>query len=298
MWFGILVIILFFGVTRYASASTNISATTNQHWAWNDAIGWIDFYNTGNITVSASQLTGYASSSVGYVSLDCGTAPGWGCSPANYKVTNDGAGNLGGWAWNDEVGWITFFWGDATADHSATSTYTSVCTGYGGTYCGVQILSDGSFHGYAWNDAIGYISFNCAEPGVCTPFQYSVVSSWAPTFAVGTLDSTTFDTGVSGGVELNSAIWHGSLNGLLPNSVGFQFAASTSTSSSWIFTGPLGTTSTNDIYYNAGPDTPIPITNYSAYAGFRYFRYRIILKTNSSQSISPQVTGVSVDWSP
>ena len=46
------------------------------------------------------------------------------------------------------------------------------------------------------------------------------------------------------------------------------------------------------------PDTPIQIYNYSEYVGYRYFRYRAILLTNSVQSISPQVTGVSVDWSP
>jgi hypothetical protein len=125
------------------------------------------------------------------------------------------------------------------------------------------------------------------------------MSSWAPTASIGMLDSTTFDTGISTGVEPNSIIWHGSLNGLLPNSVGFQFAASNSTTGPWVFTGPAGTTSTNDIYYSAsGPNTPIPIYNYSAYAGNRYFRYRTILMTNTSQSISPQVTGVSVDWSP
>lgn len=279
----------------FASASTNISSGVTQHWAWNDAIGWINFYATGNITVSASQLTGYATSSVGYISLDCGTAPGWGCSPANYKVTNDGAGNLGGWAWSDETGWISFYWGNPTADPTSSSTRTAVCTGYG-LPCGVTILSDGSFHGFAWSDTIGYISFNCQELLVCLSAQYSVISSWAPTPAIGTIDSTTFDTS-STGAQLNSAIWHGSLNGLSPGAVGFQFAVSSSSGGPWNFTGPGGTATTSDVY-SGNPNTPIPIYNYSAYSGFRYFRYRLVLKTDNAQSISPQVTGVSVDWSP
>ncbi len=283
-------------------ASTNISSVTTQHWAWNDAIGWIDFYisGTSNIVVSASKLTYSASSSLGYISLDCGTAPGWNCSPYSYGVTNDGSGDLGGWAWNNDVGWISFFWGDATADPTASSTYTSLCTSLGGSYCGVYIDSSGNFHGFAWNDTIGWISFDCLEQAGGQAFcnntsNYKVASSWEPTSSVGILDSTTFDTS-STGAELNSVIWHGSLNGLLPGAVGFQFAASSSTdSSSFNFTGPDGTP--NSTYYG-NPDVPIPITNYAAYVGNRYFRYRIILTTDTSQSISPQVTGVSVDWSP
>ncbi len=295
---GIFFFTLFF-LPSPASATTNISATTNQHWAWNDVVGWIDFYigGTSNITVSASQLTYSASSSVGYLSLDCGTAPGWTCSPISYNVANDGAGNLGGWAWNDQVGWITFYWGNASA--SSTQAHTSLCTSYG-QYCGVYIDASGNFHGYAWSDAVGWISFNCLD--ISAPFcsgtsNYEVATSWAPVAAVGTLDSATFDTASTPGAELNSVMWHGSLNGLAPGAVAFQFAASSSPNGPWSFVGPDGTASST--YIGSGnPDTPIPIYNYAIYAGLRYFRYRVILTTNSSQSISPKVTGISVDWSP
>jgi hypothetical protein len=272
-----------------ASASTNISATANQHWAWNDLIGWIDFYTTGNIIVTSTQLSGYANSSLGYIALDCNTAPGGANCSTNYQVMNDGSGDLSGWAWNDSIGWISF---------SCANTGGCVASSYS-----VTIDSSGNFHGWAWNDAVGWISFNCQEPGLCGPptnSQYSVVTSWyVPSATIGTLDSATFDTGVASGTQLNSVIWHGSLNGLLSGAVGFQFAASNSSSSPWTFTGPLGTTSTSDIYVGSGnPDAPIPITNYSAYSGFRYFRYRIILKTNTGQTVSPRVSGASVDWSP
>jgi hypothetical protein len=30
----------------------------------------------------------------------------------------------------------------------------------------------------------------------------------------------------------------------------------------------------------------------------RYFRYRVILSTNTGQTVSPQVTSVIVNWSP
>jgi len=269
-------------------ASTNISATTNQHWGWNDLAGWIDFYSTSNITVNTSQLTGYATSSVGYISLDCGTSPSGNiCSVGNgnYKVANNGAGTLTGWAWSDSIGWISFSCTNVSGE-CLTSNY------------GVYIDSSGNFHGYAWNDSIGWISFNCLDISVSfcgSTSNYEVATSWIPVPAVGTLDSATFDTGSTNGAQLNSVIWHGSLNGLAVGSVGFQFATSSISTGPWSFTGPDGTASSS---YSGNPDTPIPITNYPAYTGGRYFRYRIILMTDTAQTTSPKVTGVSVDWSP
>ena len=87
-----------------AEAATNISATTTEHWAWNDIIGWMDFYNTLNINVGTTQLTGYASSSAGDISLDCATTRiGSICGTSNYKVLNDGLGGLSGWGWKRAV---------------------------------------------------------------------------------------------------------------------------------------------------------------------------------------------------
>ena len=35
------------------SAATNISSGVSyEHWAWNDNIGWIDFYSTNNVNVA------------------------------------------------------------------------------------------------------------------------------------------------------------------------------------------------------------------------------------------------------
>ena len=270
--------------------------TASTSWAWNDTIGWIDFYNQGNsnVIVSTTTLVGSnVSSSVGIISLDCASAP-WGCG-VSYGVTNNGGGSLGGYAWNDTVGWISFYWGNSAA--SSTQAKSPLCVSYG-IYCGVSIDAAGAFHGYAWNDTIGWISFNDEVFG---GNSYWTATSWNPVAAVGMLDSTTIDTGVASGTELNSVMWHGSLN--LPSGppypVGFQFAVSNSSSGPWTFIGPAGTTSTSDVYAGTGyPDTPIQIYNYSEYVGYRYFRYRAILLTNSVQSISPQVTGVSVDWSP
>jgi hypothetical protein len=280
---------------------TNISSSSLQHWAWNDAIGWMDFYDTQNIIVASTNITGYASSSAGYISLDCGTAPnGSGgeqniCGTSDYGVSNDGSGHLAGWAWNDAYGWISF-----CGNSSGASTWNGsswVCPS-SPTYQVVINPLTGVFSGWAWNDTAGWISFNCSNtPSTpCgSPSQYDVVTSWTAngTSTTGTLDSQTFDTGVTSGAQLNSVTWQGTVPA--STTVGFQFAVSTSsTPGSWSFKGYDGTSGTT---YAGVAGVPIPLTNYPALTG-RYFRYRIILTSNPNGTATPRVTGVSVNWSP
>jgi len=269
---------LFFFV-EITEAATNISATTTAHWAWNDTIGWIDFYNTNTITVSSANLTGYASSTVGDISLDCHTARGGNvCGTSDYQVTNDGAGNLSGWGWNDNYGWVSFD-----------------CNNTGG--CGTSnyrayIDTNGNFQNYAWNDSIGWISFNCANTGICGSSNFEVLTAWAPTSTVATLDSTTYDTGLAGGAQLNSVLWHGNLPG--GTAVRFQFAVSNSSGGPWNF---MGTDGTNNTYYSTGPDASLRL-DYSLFNNARYFRYRIFLVSNQSQSLTPSVDEILINWSP
>jgi hypothetical protein len=291
---------IFVGLVIFPSsafASTNISASASQHWAWNDEIGWIDFSTTGNVTVSPTQLSGYASSSVGSLSLDCGTSPSGNiCSSGNgfYKVANDGNGDLSGWAWNDDVGWISFYWGDASSTYPAVGSTTVACASYGPSYCGVRISpSTGIFSGWAWNDTIGWIDFNCANTGICGTSQFDVVTSWLELSESGMLDSQTFDTGVASGAQLNSIIWQGTLPS--GTAVGFQIAVSNSSSGPWNFIGPDGTSAST--YSTITPGTPIPLLNYASLIG-RYFRYRAILTTNFAQTVSPTVNDIVVNWSP
>lgn len=58
----------------------------------------------------------------------------------------DSSDNVSGYAWNDNIGWISF---NCTNDDTcATSNY------------GVNIAANGSMSGYAWNDNIGWIDFS------------------------------------------------------------------------------------------------------------------------------------------
>jgi len=115
--------------------------------------------------------------------------------------------------------------------------------------------------------------------------------------ASGTLDSATFDTGVSG-AQLNSFLWKGTL----PAGTGadFQFAVSNASSGPWTtFKGPDGTSNT---YFSGNPGTSINLLSssngYSLFGGYRYFRYRVILFSDSNFLFTPTVTGVAVNWSP
>jgi len=288
---GITFVALFFVSFRDTSASTNVTSTACCHWAWNDSIGWIDFYNTNSVTVSSQNLTGWASSSVGYVSLDCHNTPPNGnniCYTSDYQVTNDGMGYLSGWAWNDNVGWI-----------SLDCRNSGGCgTGPGSSTYEVVINPDtGDFSNYAWNDVVGWISF-CGGLGTgdCPgSVGYKVNAAWSATSTSGSLYSSTFDTGVSAGAQLNSVLWQGNL----PSAntyVKFQFATSNSSSGPW--TNFVGNDGTSNSYYTPGAaNTSLPL-NYTFHNNFRYFRYRVILYSNQAQTLSPRVDEVIVNWSP
>ena len=287
-------ILFVFSGAQNAFAATNVSSTSSAHWAWNDLVGWINFYSVGNVWVSSTGTIGDASSSAGIISLDCVTHNTCGAgSSTYYNVLNDGAGHLSGWAWNDEYGWISFWSGN----------------GGSGSYR-VVIDQNGNFSGYAWNDDIGWISFNCNQPSpysnTCATSNYEVQTSWVSTSTSGYLDSQTFDTGIVGGAQLNSVLWHG----IMPTgasstgvAVGFQFAVSNVSSGPWNFIGPNGVSNSTSSYWNANtPSSSVqlnsPGSEYNFYTNFRYFRYRITIFSNMAQSMTPRVDNIVVNWSP
>lgn len=293
-----------------ASAATNISSSTVEHFAWDDIDGWWDFYTTDTVQVYSTRLTGYASSSVGDMALDCKTSPGGDiCSVSNFGICNgigphmtDGTcpmassttGTLTGFAWNDTIGWISFNCDNSTHDggtnQCATSNYS------------VIIDANGDFSGCAWNDTVGWISFNSA--GACpsaNPFK--VTSTWRATSTLASLQSSVFDTGIAAGAELQSIIWQG----LLPadTTVDFQIATSSSASGPWTFYGPNG--STLDYYGLACPNIGVggagtvaqpssPICVDRTVGAARYFRYQVRLRSDRIQSASPRVDDIILNW--
>jgi hypothetical protein len=289
--FPFFILILEFFVTFFvvfsAISVTNIDSTNK--WAWNDLIGWIDFYGTNTVNVSSQQLTGYASSSAGDISLDCATTRNGNiCGQSDYKVLNDGMGNLSGWGWNDNYGWISFCGGQNTSNCPGSTIYQ------------VKINpTTGDFSDYAWNDIAGWISF-CGQPGggggcASSTYSYKVNTFWRATSTTGYLDSSIYDTQVSGGAQINSIMWKGDLPS--GTQVRFKIASSNSPSGPWNFLGPGGTTSDDDYYGPVSPNVQYKV-NYILHSNHRYFRYRIILVSDQAQQNSPRVDDVIVNWSP
>jgi len=124
---GLTVILSFVILLSSAGAATNISATSSEHLAWDDTSGWWNFYDTNTVNVEGAQMTGYASSSSGEVSFDCASTPsGNVCGSSNYGICN------------------------GPGPHSSDGTCPN----------GDAL---GTLTGYAWNDVLGWISFNCNQ---------------------------------------------------------------------------------------------------------------------------------------
>ncbi len=315
------------GSLTIASTTANLQSTSGNgidatyRYAWNDVIGWIDFLAYNNVTLSPNTTTtGYGSSSIGYVALDCATSPGGDiCPPPGggsslFGAYQDGSNNLSGFGWNDSAGWISF---DCASANN--------CSNVGGVDYHVGIDAQGFLTGWAWSDSIGWISFNCDHSQAGDPIGVSMcpndpglgsrqgnasssdyaVKTGASTVSVGELTSLVFDTGMADGVALNTLTWLGNPGDLpVGTRVLFQLATSNCTNGAtnapacnvggWNFVGPSGT---NSDYY-APLDRNIPIKIKRAYHNnVRYIRYKIHLESDSSLSYKPTVRDVIINYS-
>ncbi len=318
---GSAAILVRLGAKADENPGTDISSVAAEQVAWNDISGWWDFHNTHSVQVHGTYLEGYASSSVGDISLDCATTrhePNRNiCTThANYGICNgpgphftdgtcpngDATGILTGYGWSDAIGWISFNCDQTShggTNNCASSNYRVEIDG-----------NTGDFSGYAWNDVVGWIRFN--DPG-----NYKVKTAWRATSTLGFLESSVFDTQAQNGVVLNSIIWHGTQPGG-DASVDFQIAVSNCpngaenppdcTAGTWEFIGP---DSTNETYYGlysegcsifgqaspaAGPGVPICIDPNQT-LNFRYLRYKVRLKSNLTQTESPVIQDIILNWS-
>ncbi|MFA5042360.1 MAG: hypothetical protein WC507_02840 [Candidatus Paceibacterota bacterium] len=145
-----------------AGGGSSISGTN--HYAWNDQVGWIDFSHNIQVPPAEGELKGAAHivSDSSYIFLDCLYTNS--CEQINYKISSDSNGNLSGWAWSENYGWISF---SSSTDDSIYDYGVKVST------------STGEFDGYAWSENIGWISFNCKTGGeggtdICLTSDYKV----------------------------------------------------------------------------------------------------------------------------
>lgn len=268
------------GTGTIVLAATNISSA--DRWAWNDVVGWLDFYSSGNVNVFGNRLEGYANSGVGEIALNCNSTPNGNiCATSNFKVSNNGTGLLSGYAWNDNIGWISFWCGNEGAPNCATSNYQ------------VSIDASGDFSGWAWSDVAGWISFNCSNDVSCGTSNYKINTSWRTGVAAsGDLTSSVFDTDISEGAALNTLLWQG----IKPSgtNVKFQVASSNSAAGPWTFVGPNN--SATDYYVPAGPDVTVELDR-DDHTNKRYFRYKVFLEANVAGDAAPTVDDIIINWS-
>lgn len=142
----------------YATATESTNIKEESKFAWNENGGWFNFGSIdGGVMVTDAELTGYVwSENFGWISLNCENNNS--CATSDYKVANDGGGNLSGYAWGENIGFVNF----------------NPANG------GVHIDASGIFSGYAWGENIGWLVFNCADLGVCTSFEFKVATTWIP----------------------------------------------------------------------------------------------------------------------
>lgn len=143
-----------------------------------------------NITVEDTELRGFAwGEGVGWIVVNCAdTTSGCSGTNSNFKVANDGAGNLSGYAWGQNTGWINF--GPFTNPSIPTVKITNGL--FGGP-------SGSSTPGYAWVQNYGWLKFDCSSPNSCVETDWGVVTPPAPSCSDGVQNQN--ETGVdSGGV--------------------------------------------------------------------------------------------------
>lgn len=248
------------------------------------------------------------------------------------------------WAWNDMIGWIDFDYGlgnigvnnnklfgyasssvGLIAFDCATTPNGDICAGPAGNWkvsnvggalqgwaysdaigwISFDSVTAGSpisygvtidpatreFRGWAWNDVVGWISMNCFNESTCGTVNYKVKTDWTSAAESGWITSPIFDLG--GRSALNAVIWRGVANG---GAVRFQIAASSVSTGPWTdadYKGPDGTAGTT---YTTVPDTSTVLRPMD-FANVQFVRYKAIIESNAGRTQSPQVDDIILGYS-
>lgn len=234
-------------------------------------------------------MQGWAESDVGEIVFNCETMPNGNCDDSDFKVSNS-TGPLSGWAWNENIGWISFNCQDLV-DEGIIAACGDV-----GDYK-VEIVRQGNesfFRGWAWNDVVGWIVFDCqdlVDKGVAASCadvgNFKIQTSAGAQSADGVLESNVFDTGVND-PAYNYILWSGSP---LPTDTSVQFQVASSDlpdngGQAWVFDSPVSANSNARI--TIGP----------SHQGNRYIRYRVLLTSDDWQQSTPVIDDIIINYSP
>lgn len=167
-------------------------------YAWSENIGWISFNCMNQDKVCENNQSVMCGLDSDCVDAGVGGVCLSECSNSNYGVTiSDSNGKFSGYAWSSNVGWIDF--GPLPPYPNSPNKLAEYDSVTGDVIGWAKILSQGddgwikmsdlwsngvsvnnlTFSGWAWNgnsnnSGAGWISFNCADSGVCAASDYSV----------------------------------------------------------------------------------------------------------------------------
>ncbi len=87
------------------ASTTDGTIDSTDKYAWAENIGWLNFGTTeGDVHITDSALTGYGwGENVGWIFLNCSNDNPSSCGTVDYKISNDGEGNLSGYAWSENA---------------------------------------------------------------------------------------------------------------------------------------------------------------------------------------------------
>jgi hypothetical protein len=280
---------------EFSKDGTNFYNASGTLWGWTPLAAGNNMNTPNSLNLSGF---GWATSTAFYYKLQftstaTGLTPvvsGVGLSPAPSAPSSFTVGS-------PTTSTLSLAWASSTPNNGATISFYAIYRGIStSTMSQIATTNTLTFMDSGLAAGTTYFYYVTAQDSVGNVSASSSVASGTTTAnagnGTGTLDSETLDTGVTSGAEINAVTWQG--NQPSGTMVGFQFAVSSSSSGPWNFAGPDGTSGT---MYTGLAGAPIPLSNYSSLSG-RYFRYRVILSTNSTGTATPRVQGVDVNWSP
>ena len=154
------------------------------------------------------------------------------------------------------------------------------------------------FNGWAWNDVVGWITFNCNDysASFCTATStYKTQTDAGAVNVNAEFTSSIFDIGTTTGL-FNTIAWKGAQPA--GTSVKFQIATANTTST---LMGSAATVFAGSTWFdvNASPASPVQLTfelTGVAVENRRYIRYRMALLTEGASGL--QIDDIIINWSP
>ena len=135
--------------------ATGTNIDPNGRYGWGENVGWNDSHGDGvssGATVSATFLSGSVwLENAGWLILGSGT-PANGVrysntSGSDFGVNVGNSGDLSGYAWGENIGWVNFDTSSAGSDRA-------------------RLIYNNRLAGFAWGENIGWISLGQAGPGL------------------------------------------------------------------------------------------------------------------------------------